>query len=614
MNTTGVGQNAALRASGTTDNSTRVAGERGVDALAARGNEGCTDPVDLRCSASRPEGRLSRGIRRMAEFCRLVDGPQKAAFTATDGSIVQAAPRALLAQLLPSALGGMVADVVMPRIFNESALSLLAHGRVDLGPRLQGRLRVGEGSSAETYQLVPLTAAPALRVRGGKQDFTVGIRTDETGAARFVMEGDFGTRQGKVSIPIGMPSREVGAFASTLEVAPGCEQWIRHGGRFQTWTQTAVLQRTSTAAGQAGESESQAKATPDAGATARLLRASNPFSVQRFKIGADRCTRSGFRVTNEISTAFPPFSIRGGAYLGVGSAQNYDHLTAARSDLAFLIDLDPNVAADHRGILTLVGQSRDAGHFLSMLFGVRLTPEERRMATPDLLNSILNPPIAVSAKGQAARPSRKMPDKQYQDEVCAALSQRLSRREMKDVRRIMRDAPNVLMKAWQGKYANGEQGQWLSDAERFNHLKFLQNAGRIVVRQGDLTGRHTVNGIARSLARWNSDYSPKIQVNAMYLSNAESWISGRYPRMYANVSRLPLNDEGVILRTGSFTGVKKGGWTYQTLPMADFTAAGRSRKLESNVTLNNLVGDANARQAEREQARRRAVEQLTVPG
>lgn len=197
----------------------------------------------------------------------------------------------------------------------------------------------------------------------------------------------------------------------------------------------------------------------------------------------------------------------------------------------------------------------------------------------------------------------KSPDLAYQKEVCDALKTRLSPAEMADVQRIMKEAHSVLRNSWASAYADGKQGQWLTDPERFNHLKYLQNAGRIKVLQGSLSGKKMMGDLTRALERWNEGHSPPIQINAMYLSNAEGWSGNEYQKMLVRMQKLPLNPEGVILRTGGeIKGVMpgRGMWRYQTMTMRDFLTIKRAHTIND---LDRAIGDANARHALHEAGR-----------
>lgn len=557
------------------------------------------DPAPLALDPG-PPGLKKRLHRAVSAVLRL-GGPETATFRSADRAVVTDVPRALLAQLLPPTLGAVLADVILPRMLFESARNLTAHRAP--GPALQGDLRVAEAAGPANYHVTPESRSSGLRVSGEGRDFNVGLGVDKHGAPIFMLDGDFGGRQGTVSLPVSAWSDESGARTSVFQIDPDREVWTTRGQDVNRLRLLATLRqnaspvaRWATAAVQGGDGIRPAPTDLQ-----KLLRESNPLPLSRFAIRYEPMDRTGHRVTNEYSSAFPQFSVRGGAYLGVGSQQNYDHLTAARSEAVFLIDLDRRVIADHRGVLTLVGQSRDPIHFLHMLFGVRPSEKTLTMSPTEFLQSV------VANKRVKSRTVQFQPDRAYQDEVCEALKPRLSASELKDVRRIMQEAPTVF-EPWTYRYAGGIQGQWLTEPERFNHLKYLQNSGRIVIKQGSLTGATMMADLSKALARWNQGHSPPLQLNAIYLSNAEGWIGAGYPKMLSNLHQLPLNPEGVILRTGTnIPGPKgpQGSWVYQTMSMSDFLSV---KGAKYHHDLDRAIGDANAKHEAREAELRRLAE------
>jgi hypothetical protein len=423
-----------------------------------------------------------------------------------------AAPRALLAALVPGGLGTLLADAMLP---------LLARD----GRHASGVLRV----DGQSYAVTGAASQSRLKIAGPAGEVDLALADDGAVSVR--------SGQGEATFPLQAWASEKGMPLSRFEVAAGRTLFTQADGKpLATFTASDLQGPVSTA-----------------------VRASNPYPAARFAIEQEHIEKAGHRITNESSRAFPAFSIRGGVYLGVGSAQNYDHLTAARSDVAVLIDLGPNVAADHRGILALVGQARDPNHFLSMLYGVPLSAAEQGLPTLDVLRLM----------------KERQPDPQWREQCARELSAHLSAEQMSDVERVQHEGRRELLPAWVRQYSSGEQGQWLTDPERFRHLQAMQNNGRIVVLNADLSGEQGLASVGRALNRWNDGHSPALPVNVVYLSNAEEWVArdpsgASWKRMLDNLSSLPLNPEGVMLRTGSFNGfdgVKGPGFFYQTMPM-----------------------------------------------
>lgn len=329
-----------------------------------------------------------------------------------------------------------------------------------------------------------------------------------------------------------------------------------------------------------------------------------PSGAPNFEVPNEESSLSGFRCTNEASTDFPAFSIRGGAYLGVGSTQNYDHLTAARSDYAFLMDASPTVARDHRGLLALVGASRNAADFLSMLGSVPLNAECEKKPVAELLDHIRNAPTIPGFRGKTEERLRGM----------------VSPRDFDAVKAVLADGHHFFVKTWASHRAAGMPQQWLEDPERFQHLQEMQRNGRISVSAGNLTGKQTLPAIARALERWNRTHPVPLRVHVIYLSNAEQWIDSgtsatgpclwwpgkrpAYAKFTRNIRALPLHPDGVILRTADRSHFKHNfetippkqvpgsylAWSYMTLPMQRFeVAATQLGRMAKYKKLNRMV-------------------------
>lgn len=75
-----------------------------------------------------------------------------------------------------------------------------------------------------------------------------------------------------------------------------------------------------------------------------------------------------FTVSNEYrhDLWFPCVRDRGGAYVGVASDQNYTLIAAARSEVAFLVDLDRQVVDLHRIYASLIAAAPDPAAFLAL--------------------------------------------------------------------------------------------------------------------------------------------------------------------------------------------------------------------------------------------------------
>jgi hypothetical protein len=84
---------------------------------------------------------------------------------------------------------------------------------------------------------------------------------------------------------------------------------------------------------------------------------------------------------------------------------------------------------------------------------------------------------------------------------------------------------------------------YLTDLERYQHLRTMLEEGRIRPMLANLLEDTGVNGIAAA-AR-----SLEVPIRVMYLSNAEQYWRRYAPQYRENVAALPFADDAVLLRT-----------------------------------------------------------------
>jgi hypothetical protein len=197
---------------------------------------------------------------------------------------------------------------------------------------------------------------------------------------------------------------------------------------------------------------------------------------------------------------------RGGAYLGVGGDQNYTLIAAQRAERAFILDLDPKIAALHREL------------------GRRIVAA----ATP--------PALLAGLRDPADPPPAALAD------VWPAL-----------VRHLERTAE---------RRHGGRPTTWLGDPVLYDIIRARWQAGAVELVVGDLAGDTAMASIAAAAG------SRGLRFAAVYLSNAEETIAAR-ARLAANLRRLPRAPGAVVLRTSSGGQAQDGLWSYQLTPLAD---------------------------------------------
>ena len=237
---------------------------------------------------------------------------------------------------------------------------------------------------------------------------------------------------------------------------------------------------------------------------------------------------------------FPYIRGVGGAYLGVGSDQNYTVAAMARSELMFLSDIDRSVVDLHRIYELLIEASE--------------TPE------------------ALHARFDRA-----------QEDASAVLLESgfagLPEPERRRLVRLYRNARETVLVHLR-HVIKRERGEvpttWLSDPAMYQHIRALFLADRVRPMGGDLTGAsslQTAAAAARAIG---------VPFRVIYLSNAEEYFD--YSKQFiANFNALETEDGSVLLRTiYSKDWVHADQlWAYQVQPLADFKRRLGERKNRS---------------------------------
>jgi hypothetical protein len=246
--------------------------------------------------------------------------------------------------------------------------------------------------------------------------------------------------------------------------------------------------------------------------------------------------------SNEVrhDVYFPYVAGKGGAYIGVGSDQNYTVMAAAGSELAFLMDIDQSVIDLHRCYEALIEASPDP----KTLF--------ERWAPAGEADSV---------------------------QLIEAMYEGLPEPERKRIVRLYRNARETVyihLDHVINRTRDGKPSSWLSDPAMYAHIRKLYQSDRIRMMAGDLTGSNSLQ-TAATAAR-----ALEVPFGVVYLSNAEEYFD--YGKSFvANFEALPTLDGALLLRTiYSKKWVHADQlWAYQVQPIADFRARLGDRKNRS---------------------------------
>lgn len=229
----------------------------------------------------------------------------------------------------------------------------------------------------------------------------------------------------------------------------------------------------------------------------------------------------------------------GGAYLGVGSDQNYLLAGWARSQLLVLMDFDGAIGDLHR-VYKVAFAAADTPEAFVALWGK--TKEEELRA---LVEAAYTDPEVRKKTTRALKVARSL--------VYSRLS------------RTRRD------------YEKRGVPTFLTDQADYDHVRKLWADGRVFAVRGDLTGDATLVDVAAALEKAD------LRLGVLYLSNAEQYFDYG-PAFRRNILRLPVQDNAVVVRTLGWKGhgfVEGETYHYTVQPAPKFAAWMRENRIAS---------------------------------
>lgn len=237
-----------------------------------------------------------------------------------------------------------------------------------------------------------------------------------------------------------------------------------------------------------------------------------------------------FPVSNEYrhDLLYPHLRGLGGAYVGVGSDQNYTMAAAAGSELLLLVDYDPQIPLVHRMYRALVSVSE----------------------TPDALIAHFAP------EGQAE--SERIIATELADDPRVAEVVQYYRRQRVWFDRYLRRMARARHE--------GVPVAWIGDPAMYARIRALHRARRIQTFNGDVTAERTLRTVGDVARRAGTT------VHVLYFSNAEQFFpySDSFIR---NMENLPTDARSIVVRTVNHRRLVKPGprdWHYVVQEMPDF--------------------------------------------
>ena len=200
-----------------------------------------------------------------------------------------------------------------------------------------------------------------------------------------------------------------------------------------------------------------------------------------------------------------PINGIGGAYIGVGTNQNYEFIPWAQSDVVFLLDFDQVIVDLHAVYRLAFEHSADPAAFVKFWSRSNVKTVE----------ALIKQHISTTQKQQAALAAYRMAR-------VATLGK---------LKRLVR------------LHKTKRVASYLTSIDQYQYIVKLFRTGRVFRVRGDLTAQKTMRQIGDALKRFNR------YLGVIYVSNCEQYFH-RLPQAYRdNMLRFPVSERSLVLRT-----------------------------------------------------------------
>lgn len=207
----------------------------------------------------------------------------------------------------------------------------------------------------------------------------------------------------------------------------------------------------------------------------------------------------------------------GGAYLGVGSDQNYTFIAIARAQWAWVMDYDPRVVDHHKRLRALVLEAQTPDAFVEMW-------SAKAKSTA----------IAAIEKHYAGSPELPKLKRGY---LATHLRMYTYYREQQAPART-----------------RPEGYGWLANDEHYAYVRKMFVQGRLVPIKADLLGTKSIQTAAKAATELG------VPMRVFYTSNApSSWGGMITPSYRANLLSLPFDRHSIVLQTTGKGGFRQSG-------------------------------------------------------
>ena len=277
-------------------------------------------------------------------------------------------------------------------------------------------------------------------------------------------------------------------------------------------------------------------------------------------------------------------NVMGGAYIGVGPDQNFSYIAQIRPTIVFVSDIRRDNLLQHLFFKSLFSLAHNRVEFLCLLFGKPLPGDVSKLSIDEVVRLLEKAP-ADRKRFEAA-----------QTNITARLKTfgvKLNDRDIATINRIHEEffsnglelkftSHNRSSRSYYPNYRDlllekdltGKQANYLVNETDFQYVKSLEDRNLIIPVIGNLAGEKALLEISKILKERGE------KVSAFYTSNVEYYLmgDGTFDRFAENVKRLPLEKNGVIIRS-----VFSGGYGRHPQSVAGYYSTQLLQPLESFV-------------------------------
>ena len=252
----------------------------------------------------------------------------------------------------------------------------------------------------------------------------------------------------------------------------------------------------------------------------------------------------------EVVPALLASGASGGAYIGVGTDQNFSYIARIRPSVAYIIDIRRDNLLLHLLFKALFALAPDRVTFLALLTGRSPPALADGASADDLVRAIDGAPraahtTALNATIRGFGVPLSPADIDTIDRFHEAFVQRGLALKFNSHGRPPQPHYPTLRDLIVATDRAGHAWHYLAADADYQFLRQLQARDLIVPVVGDVSGPHALRAIGQTVA------ARAQRVAAFYISNVESYLyrDGAYGRFRANLSGLPRDARSVMIRS-----------------------------------------------------------------